>query len=113
MALPVDLHVTAQRCSADTEQTAYFIVAEALTNVIKHAHAGRATVSVTFDGDSLTIEVHDNGVGGANPALGTGLVGVADRVDAAEGALTLLSPPGGGTTLLVRLPAQALPHPDR
>jgi signal transduction histidine kinase len=70
-------------------------------------------VSVTFDGDWLTVEVHDNGIGGANPGVGTGLIGVADRVDAAEGALTLTSPIGGGTTLLVRLPARALPHPDR
>jgi signal transduction histidine kinase len=113
VALPVDLQVTAPRCSTETEQTAYFIVAEALTNVTKHAHAGRATVSVTFDGDWLTVEVHDNGIGGANPGVGTGLIGVADRVDAAEGALTLTSPIGGGTTLLVRLPARALPHPDR
>ncbi len=113
VALPVDLHVTAPRCSTGTEQTAYFVVAEALTNVTKHAHAGRASVSVTLDGDLLTIEVHDDGIGGADPARGAGLIGLADRVDAVEGAFTLTSPTGGGTTLLVRLPARALQQPDR
>ncbi len=113
LALPVDLHVTAPRCSTDIEQTAYFIVAEALTNVTQHAHADRAAVSVTLDGDTLIIEVSDDGIGGANPVRGTGLIGLADRVDAVEGALTLISPPDGGTTLLARLPVQPLMQSDR
>ena len=104
LALTVDLSVTSPRVSTATEQTAYLIVAEALTNVIKHAHAERAAVSVALEGDTLVIEVRDDGIGGADPIRGTGLVGLADRVDAVDGALTLASPPGGGTTLLVSLP---------
>lgn len=104
LLVPVDLDVTAPRCSMEIEQTAYLIVAEALNNVAKHAHADRAAVSVTLDGGALDIEVRDDGIGGADPARGTGLIGLADRVDAIEGALTLTSPPGGGTTLRARLP---------
>ncbi len=104
LALPVDLRVTAPRFSTDTEQTAYLIVAEALTNVMKHASADRAVVSVALEGDTLAIEVRDDGVGGADPIRGTGLIGLADRVEAVEGVLTLSSPPGVGTTVLVRLP---------
>ena len=113
LVLPVDLSVTAPRCSAHTELTAYFIVAEALTNVVKHARASRAAVSVTVDGDLLAIEVRDDGIGGADPARGTGLLGLVDRVDAVEGTLTLLSPPGGGTAVVVHLPLGEPPEPDR
>jgi signal transduction histidine kinase len=109
LALPVDLSVTAPRCSTDAEQTAYLIVAEALTNVIKHANAERAAVSIALDAGTLTIEVHDDGVGGADPARGTGLLGLADRVEAVEGVLTLTSPPGVGTTVQVRLPVRVPP----
>ena len=110
--MPVDLSVTAPRFSTDTEQTAYLIVAEALTNVAKHAHAGRAAVSVALDGDTVTIEVRDDGIGGADRSRGTGLIGLGDRVDAVEGLLTLTSPPGVGTTLLVRLPVRSRQRSD-
>lgn len=113
LALPVDLQVTAPRLSNATEQTAYLIVAEALTNVIKHASAERATVSVVIEGDALTIEVRDDGIGGADPTRGTGLIGLADRVEAVDGVLTLTSPPDVGTTLLVRLPIPAPPPPHQ
>ncbi len=93
LTLPVDLSVTAPRCSTATEQTAYLIVAEALTNVIKHAHAERAAVSVVLEGDTLLIEVRDDGIGGADPIRGTGLNGLADRVQAVDGVLTIASPP--------------------
>lgn len=108
LVLPVDLRVTAPRCAAVTELTAYFVVAEALTNVVKHARATRAAVSVTVDGDTLVVEVRDDGIGGADAGRGTGLLGLVDRVDAVGGTLTLTSPPTGGTVLLVHLPLQEL-----
>ncbi len=104
LALPVDVRVTAPRLPAHTETTAYFIVAEALTNVVKHAQATHAIVDVTLEADVLAIDVRDDGVGGANPAQGTGLTGLLDRVDAAEGSLTVTSPAGHGTTLHAALP---------
>ncbi len=109
LALRVDLQVTAPRFSTGTEQTAYLIVAEALTNVVKHSQAQRAAVSVAMEGNTLLIEVRDDGIGGANPSRGTGLIGLADRVEAVDGVLTIASPPGVGTTLLVRLPVHGPP----
>jgi signal transduction histidine kinase len=104
LAVPVDLRVTAPRLSAQTETTAYFVVAEALTNVVKHANAARATVEVRIDGQQLSISVHDDGSGAADPARGTGLTGMLDRVEAGEGTLEITSPAGIGTTLHVTLP---------
>ena len=104
IAVPVDVGVAAPRLPAATETTAYFVVAEALTNVVKHAGARRAHVQVDLEGDDLLIEVHDDGVGGADPTLGTGLVGLLDRVDAAEGSLAITSPVGIGTTVRATLP---------
>jgi signal transduction histidine kinase len=106
-ATPVDLDMSTQpseRLPSDVEVTAYFIVAEALTNVAKHARANRARVSVTTAGDQLVVEVADDGVGGADPRNGTGLTGLADRVDALDGTLTLTSEPGAGTTVRAVLP---------
>ena len=105
--MPVDLDVSAlpeERLPAELEVTAYFVVAEALTNVVKHARATRARVAVSCAGETLTIEVTDDGVGGADPRGGTGLTGLADRVDALDGALSLTSPAGTGTTVRVTLP---------
>ena len=104
LAVPVDLRVTAPRLSTETETTAYFIVAEALTNVVKHAHATRATVEVGIEADGLSISVHDDGSGGADPAHGTGLTGLLDRVEASEGTLDITSPAGIGTTVQATLP---------
>lgn len=104
LALSVDLHVTTPRLPAAVETTAYFVVAESLTNAVKHARARRATVSVDLDGDTLVIEVRDDGVGGADPSRGSGLTGLLDRVDAADGALTIISPPGAGTAVRAELP---------
>ena len=110
LVLPVDLQVTGARCPAPTELTAYFVVAEALTNVVKHAQAGHASVTVGIDGDVLVVEIRDDGIGGADPTRGSGLVGLLDRVDAAEGSLDLTSPAGAGTTLIVRLPIRWSPR---
>jgi signal transduction histidine kinase len=104
LTVPVDLDVTAPRMPAATETTAYFVVAEALTNVVKHAGAHRAQVRVALDGRTVTVEVRDDGVGGADPTRGTGLIGLLDRVDAADGTLVVTSPGSLGTTVHVTLP---------
>ena len=101
VALDVDVAV---RPPAVVESTAYFVVTEALTNVARHASATRATVSIVRAGDRLVVEVRDDGIGGADPGVGTGLQGLRDRVTALGGNLHLVSPPGGPTTLLVDLP---------
>src|SRR3954454_2291017 len=96
--LPVDLDVLSERLPPDMEASAYFVVAEALTNVVKHARATRATVRAAADDGVLTLEVRDDGVGGANPE-GHGLLGIADRVDALGGRLRIESTHGEGTVL--------------
>jgi PAS domain S-box-containing protein len=103
MDLPVDIDVLSERLPGDMEASAYFIVAEALTNVVKHARATRATVRAAANDGVLTLEVRDDGVGGAN-LEGHGLVGVADRVDALGGRLRIESSDGDGTVLAARLP---------
>jgi GAF domain-containing protein len=104
LALPVGLTVSAPRLSPQIETTAYFIVAEAITNVVKHAHANRATVTIIVDGPTLVIEVRDDGRGGADARDGTGLTGLLDRVEAANGTLTVTSRPGDGTAVRATLP---------
>jgi signal transduction histidine kinase len=106
--LPVEVDISSERLTPDIEASAYFIVAEALTNVVKHAQAARATVTATIDDDVLTLEVRDDGVGGANPG-GHGLIGIADRVDALGGRLRIDSPERGGTVLCARLPLSSRP----
>jgi signal transduction histidine kinase len=103
--VPVEFDVrTQERLSEPVEVAAYYVVAEALTNAAKHAHASLVSVEAeVLDGD-LRLSVQDDGIGGANPARGSGLVGLADRVEALGGKLTLHSPSGGGTTLRIDLP---------
>ncbi|MET8231497.1 sensor domain-containing protein [Micromonospora sp. NPDC005298] len=88
------------------ETTAYFVVSEALGNVARHAGATRADVRLTRAGGDLVVEVSDDGRGGADPARGTGLTGLADRVAAVDGRLLLSSPPGGPTLVRVELPCR-------
>ncbi|MFL6098412.1 MAG: sensor histidine kinase [Actinomycetales bacterium] len=103
--IPVDVSVlVAPRPSATVEAVAYFVVSEALTNVAKHAKANRARVSALRVGDLLTVEVVDNGVGGARLEPGSGLAGLRDRARSVDGTLTLTSPAGGPTVLKVELP---------
>jgi signal transduction histidine kinase len=90
-------------CSA-VEAAAYYVTAEALTNVAKYAHASKAWVQLCVEGDRLRVEVRDDGVGGADPSTGTGLRGLRDRVDALDGQFEVDSPAGGGTTVTVELP---------
>ncbi|WP_081685963.1 GAF domain-containing protein [Candidatus Solirubrobacter pratensis] len=102
--LPVGVEVTANRLPAGVETTAYFVIAEALTNAVKHAGATSVEVLAVDDRDALRLEVRDDGAGGADPTRGTGLVGLADRVAAAGGSITVASPPGRGTAVSVALP---------
>jgi signal transduction histidine kinase len=104
LPLAVDLRVTAPRLPPAAETTAYLVVAEALADVVEHAHAGSARVRADMDGDVLVVEVGDDGVGGADRSLGTGLLGLHDRIAAAQGRLTVVSPPGGGTVVRAELP---------
>ncbi|MFC7827312.1 sensor domain-containing protein [Streptomyces sp. NPDC057375] len=93
-----------ERCAAAVEATAYFVVAEALTNVARHSGAGRASVTVRARGGRLRLLVEDDGRGGADADGGSGLTGIRRRVAALDGTLRLTSPPGGPTTLEVDLP---------
>lgn len=92
------------RLPATAELAAYFFVAEALTNVAKHAHATYATVEVSRSGSVLRIAVADDGVGGADAAKGSGLRGLSDRLAAVDATLTVASPIGEGTTLVAEIP---------
>ncbi|WP_345591498.1 sensor histidine kinase [Streptomyces marokkonensis] len=93
-----------ERCAASVEATAYFVVAEALTNVARHSGAGRVSVWVRGRGGRLRLVVEDDGRGGADEGGGSGLTGIRRRVAAHDGTLRLTSPPGGPTTLEVDLP---------
>lgn len=99
--LVVDVPV---RCPASVEATAYFVVAESLTNVAKHSRATRVSVVVRLKGGLLCVRVDDDGVGGADPSSGSGLAGTIRRVEALDGRASLTSPRGGPTTLEVELP---------
>jgi signal transduction histidine kinase len=102
--VPVDVAVPARRWPERVERTAYFVVAEALSNVYKHSGAGSARVRLSDAADRLVVEVLDEGIGGADPAVGTGLRGLQDRVAGLDGTLRVDSPPGDGTRLVVELP---------
>jgi signal transduction histidine kinase len=104
--LPVEIDVPSQRFPAKVEASAYFVVAEALTNVVKHAHAERAEVRACVEDGMLRVEVRDDGVGGVDPS-GHGLVGLSDRVNAIGGQLGVESPESGGTFLAAKLPVSA------
>jgi signal transduction histidine kinase len=86
------------------EAAAYFVTAEALTNVAKYAQADECVVNLTVEDGRLRIEIRDDGVGGADPSRGTGLLGLRDRVDALDGSLEVDSPPDEGTAVIVELP---------
>jgi signal transduction histidine kinase len=103
--LPVSLdQMPAERLPAPVEAAAYFVVAEALTNVAKYAGASSAEVRIRRNGSYAVVEVSDDGVGGADPAVGTGLRGLADRLAALDGRLEVHSPPGHGTTVKAEVP---------
>jgi signal transduction histidine kinase len=99
----VECTLTGRRLDPATEAAAYFVCSEALANVAKHARASAVGLCVSAANGFLTVEVTDDGVGGADPG-GSGLRGLADRVDALGGSLTVTSPPGGGTRVVAELP---------
>lgn len=106
-AVPVELVLDVdvdRRLPAPVEIAAYYIVAEALTNAAKHAQASTAYVHVGTGDESLRLSIRDDGIGGADPAKGSGLVGLTDRVEAIGGKMTLSSKPGTGTSLEVAIP---------
>ena len=103
--LPVELgDVPEDRLPEPIEAAAYFVVAEALTNVVKYAHASQATVSVERRNGHAIVEVADDGIGGADPDRGSGLRGLVDRVSALDGSMRLDSPAGAGTRLRAEIP---------
>jgi signal transduction histidine kinase len=103
LALPVTTELPATRFAPELEASAYFVIAEALTNVVKHSQASAAEVRVAVDAGRLKVEIRDDGIGGADPE-GHGLIGIGDRVVVLGGSLQIESPPGGGTTVTAAIP---------
>jgi signal transduction histidine kinase len=95
-----------QRLPDQIESAAYFLVSEALTNAAKHSHGSEIQVFASYRGQRLTIEVGDDGIGSATPTGGSGLRGLADRIEALGGRFTISSPPGRGTTLRAEIPCE-------
>ena len=106
MPVPVEVAIPADRLPAPIEATAYFVVAEALTNVAKHAGAASAAVAARVEDGTLRVEVRDDGVGGARPD-GSGLQGLWDRLAALDGRLQIESPADGGTLVAATIPIPA------
>ena len=102
--IPVSVSAAGGRLPPHVETAAYFVIAESLANVAKHARATQAAVRVARVDGSAVVEVCDDGVGGADPASGSGLRGLADRIGALDGALTVESPAGAGTRVRVEIP---------
>jgi PAS domain S-box-containing protein len=102
--IPVEVDVPDERLPEPVEAAAYYLISEALTNVTKYARASTVRVRVAPLGGSVVVEVSDDGVGGADPAAGSGLRGLADRVEALGGSLQVISPTGGGTSLRAEIP---------
>jgi signal transduction histidine kinase len=105
--VPVHVDIPEQRYPPSVESAAYFIAAEALTNVAKYAKATTARITATRSADALQLTVEDDGAGGATPSPGSGLSGLQDRVAALAGTLIIDSPPGAGTRIRAELPLPA------
>jgi signal transduction histidine kinase len=106
--VPVTVHAKLpERLPPPVETAAYFVVSEALTNVAKYARATHATVALRRANGHLMVEVADDGIGGASAAAGSGLRGLADRVAALDGTLSLDSPSGRGTRLRAKIPVDS------
>ena len=105
--LPVELEVPADRLPEPIEAAAYYVVSEAITNVVKHAAASAVDVRVAAVNGSVVVEVADDGVGAADPDSGSGLRGLADRLSALDGRLRVESPPSGGTRVVAEIPMPA------
>jgi len=110
--VPVNLdNQVHRRLPTQVEGTLYFVAAEALTNVARYSEASEVYVVVTDEDDTVTLEVVDHGVGGADLSRGSGLLGLADRVAVVEGSFTVVSPPGEGTRITCRVPVPAAAAP--
>ena len=104
--VPVSVRAPAERYRPEIEATAYYVVAEALTNVVKYARASSVMLTIERRDGVLTVEVADDGVGGADPGRGSGLRGLADRVASLNGKLAIDSPPGAGTRVRAEIPLE-------
>jgi signal transduction histidine kinase len=102
--LPVAVDLPAERYDPDVEAAAYYVVSEALANIAKHAQASGASVRIAQEVDRLVVEIADDGNGCADTSLGTGLLGLADRVAALDGAFEIDSTPGRGTAIRAEIP---------
>jgi signal transduction histidine kinase len=102
--IPVSVDATQERFAPDVEGAAYFVASEGLANVVKHAGASRAAIRVRHADDLLVVEIEDDGVGGASAQNGSGLRGLADRVEALGGRLQVESPTGSGTRIIGEIP---------
>jgi GAF domain-containing protein len=111
MPVPVEIEVSVGRLPAAVEATAYFVVSEALTNVAKHARAGRASVAARVEDGALQVQVRDDGVGGARPD-GNGLLGLADRLAVLDGQLTVENQVAGGTLVAANIPVLPPQRPE-
>ena len=107
--VPVELDAPPDRLPEHVEVALYYVVSEALANIAKYARASRVAVHVARVGAGVEVSIADDGVGGADAARGTGLRGLADRVEALGGVLVVSSPPGEGTRLLAVVPLAELP----
>jgi signal transduction histidine kinase len=106
-AVPVELDLdVGQRLPEHVEVAAYYVVSEALTNAAKHANASVVNVELDAPDATLRLAIRDNGIGGADPSYGSGLVGLSDRIEALGGTLEVTSPTGSGTTLLIEIPVE-------
>ena len=111
-AVPVELDLNlGPRLGEHVEEAGYYIASEAITNVAKHAQASVIDMRVDGCDDVLTLSISDDGIGGADPSRGSGLIGLKDRVEALGGTISVLSPPGHGTALHVQLPADPMALP--
>jgi PAS domain S-box-containing protein len=104
--VPVEFETPDEALPGPVEAAAYYVIAEALANVVKYARASEVKVRVSTEEECARISVEDDGVGGADPGTGSGLRGLADRVAALEGILDVHSPPGGGTRITAEIPLQ-------
>ena len=106
--VPVELDRLGRRLPEPIEAAAYYVVSEAVANVVKHGQASSIRVGLEARNGTFRVEVADDGVGGADAAAGSGLRGLADRVSALEGRFDVVSPPGGGTRVTAELPLPAV-----
>lgn len=105
--MPVELDLRAdRRLPQPVEVGAYYVVSEALTNAPKHADVSIVHVDVKAEDSVVRLSIRDDGVGGADPGEGSGLIGLRDRVEALGGTIEIASPPGTGTSLSVRIPIE-------